>query len=118
MNTTPDPKLDKSFPHFVSAELAQLCEAFGMKPEDLLASAIDETRWETIWRENAQGALNLYRKERKRNMQLLELLWVILNKKGGEVRLGINDVAPEKWEIEEHTDPGTLDRVIKTRVGT
>jgi hypothetical protein len=45
---------------------------------------------------------------------LSEIIWALVNKAGGEVRLSLSDLAPVHWSMEEFYDEATKEKVFKT----
>lgn len=70
-----------------------------------------------IWEQNARGVLSKLKEEQSKNRNLLKLVWAIVLKHGGEIKLSDIErfALRDDWQLIEYTDMETLDLVIKAR---
>jgi hypothetical protein len=71
-----------------------------------------------IWKENATGALRLLKEEQAKNHNLIKLIWAIVRKHGGEIRLDDSErgLPRDDWQLLEYPDPMTQELVIKAQI--
>lgn len=109
------PATNNGLRSFFAEEAKNLASAFGFK-DIVEIMHKEEADWMATWQRNPNEALALYRREREMRLIMNELIWAIVNKHGGEVRLGARDLAPIDWELLETYDMETQEKMFKTRV--
>lgn len=104
-----------SFADLVGEEAKTLLDAFGFKSVADIIKA-EEDDWKNLYSRSPEAALKMYRDEREKRCILNELVWAIVKKHGGEIRIGVKDLAPFDWHLEETYDIETAQKVLKATI--
>lgn len=93
-------------------------ERAGGSLERMVGRTVEELETDCrIWQENAHSVLYALDEAKAKNKNLLKLIWAIVLKHGGEIRLDDLErgILRDDWELLEYTDMETLELVIKAR---
>lgn len=89
----------------------KISEAFGVQSMIYMMKK-EEEYFKTLLNGDREKCYELFMIERNRNVIMAEIIWAMIVKAGGEIRLKESDLPDSRWGMCESFDPSTQEKVF------